>query len=209
MKIAAIQGYTGKEYKKNFGKKEDTPKNEAKISSPRSGKVSVLKMLPVMLAMAGMQPVATAASPLSSEAPQYFPVMPVKQAPPQVYPKSDSRYDPQYDGESKYLHLNLNELYFYAFNCERSPKLIDMNELFDYNSQRATNLQLLPMFCKAHSKGFHNTQHFLKKVQLSLLQCAAVNRVRWLKKVIFGVVGLPLVRIMVKLSVNIMIKEGA
>ena len=131
MKIAAIQGYTGKEYKKNFGKKEDTPKNEAKISSPRSGKVSVLKMLPVMLAMAGMQPVATAASPLSSEAPQYFPVMPVKQDPPQVYPKSDSRYDPQYDGESKYLYLNLNELYFYAFNCERSPKLIDMNELFD------------------------------------------------------------------------------
>ena len=130
MKITAIQGYTGKEYKKNFGKKEDTLKNEAKISSPRSGKVSVLKMLPVMLAMAGMQPVA-AATTLNADAPQYFPTLQAPPQAPQVYPKTDSRYDPQYDGESKYLHLNLNELYFYAFINQRSPKLIDMNELFD------------------------------------------------------------------------------
>lgn len=129
MKIAAIQGYTGKGYTTGFGKREENPKTEPKISYPHSTRASILKMLPVMMAMAGMQPVA-ASTTLNADAPQFYTIQAPPQ-PPKVYPKTDSRYDPQYDGESEYLHLNLNELYFYAFDCERSPKLIDMNKLFD------------------------------------------------------------------------------
>ena len=58
MKIAAIQGYTGKGYTTGFGKREENPKTEPKISYPHSTRASILKMLPVMMAMAGMQPVA-------------------------------------------------------------------------------------------------------------------------------------------------------
>ena len=130
MKIAAIQGYTGKGYTTGFGKKEENPKTEPKISYPHSTRASILKMLPVMMAMAGMQPVA-ASTTLNADAPQYFPILQAPPQAPKVYPKTDSRYDPQYDGESEYLHLNLNELYFYAFINQRSPKLIDLNELFD------------------------------------------------------------------------------
>ena len=140
MKIAAIQGYTNKGYNTGFGKKEENQKKE--IHLPHSTKVSILKMLPVMMAMAGMQPVA-AATTLSSDSPQQLFTMPQSLTnpdyAPRMYPPSDSRYDPQYDGESKYLHLNLNELFYYVFNNMRTPKLIDMNSLFDRYVQGRVN----------------------------------------------------------------------
>lgn len=115
MKIEALKSYKVKGTKTNFGVKGDEKKQENYQSKPFSSKVSTVKMLPVLMAMAGMQPAAATPNTIS----------------PNPIVTEVSGYDPQYDGRSKYLNMNLNELYFYAFQERRSPRFIDMNELFD------------------------------------------------------------------------------
>ena len=147
MKIVEIKGYKTTSHSNhgiNNEIKKDNNEEKQENTGSYSKKVSVAKMLPVMMALAGMQPAAasaslhsaSASSPAATELTMNM-ASPDPQVP--ILPKSDRRYDPQYDGLSKYLQLNLNELYFYVYGYERTPKLIDINSLFDRYMDKRVN----------------------------------------------------------------------
>ena len=136
MKIAAIKNYTGKGYTSNFGRKDEKKDTKSPVSLPQTNRASISKMLPVMLAMAGMQP--TSAGPSDQYSIWSLDQYSYPSSQYLVWPDIDTSITPQYDesdpmyyGRSKYMFMNLNELYFYTYNSMYPPKGLDLNEIFD------------------------------------------------------------------------------